>query len=372
MTSAPTISAAGMKPSILRELLFEQFPLIGIVVVLGIVTAYAQHGFLPGGNVAFPLAGVKVPIWHIVWMGFWTGYTTAMVGQAAGIFALPYTMSVLQFVNPHVTPTMQLLTFLNPFGALFGFHRNRQWNVDFALWVCLGGVLGGLLGPFIRLTVLSDVEPFTFATGLGLSIVGIHLCYEVYRSFREKTPDGIEAKFRAEMSARRAAGLSPSGIPAGLAIETLSKGSGRLVIGFWGETWTLRLSFLFVAGAGVGALSAALGIGGGFLLVPIFAAVYRMPMYILVAATIPFAVVLSAVGLFTYDVIMPAVTGVSIEPEWSWGMFAAAGGILGSWIAAKTQRFVPEHFLKLMLGGMTVITGALYVVSCFYEFPFQL
>ena len=54
-----------------------------------------------------------------------------------------------------ITPTTQLLTFLNPFGALFGFRRNRQWNLDMALWVCLGGVVGGL----IALIVIFETLP---------------------------------------------------------------------------------------------------------------------------------------------------------------------------------------------------------------------
>ncbi len=53
-------------------------------------------------------------------------------------------------------------------------------------------------------------------------------------------------------------------------------------------------------------------------------------------------------------------------------VFAAAGGILGSWIAAKTQRFVPEYSLKVMLGAITSIAGALYVVDMFFEMPFRL
>jgi len=81
-------------------------------------------------------------------MGFWTGYTMAVVGEAAGIFALPYTMSILQFTSPSVTPTTQFLSFLNPFGALFGFRRNGQFNLDLAKWVCFGGIAGGLIRPF--------------------------------------------------------------------------------------------------------------------------------------------------------------------------------------------------------------------------------
>ena len=82
------------RKSLLREFVTEQTPLLALVLALGFGAAELQHGFLPGGDVAFPLAGVKVPVWHLVWMGFWTGYTMAMVGEAAGIFALPYTMSI--------------------------------------------------------------------------------------------------------------------------------------------------------------------------------------------------------------------------------------------------------------------------------------
>ncbi len=358
---------------IAREFLTEQLPLIGVVLALGFIAAQAQHGFLPGADIAFPLAGVSVPIWHLIWMGFWTGYTMAIVGEAAGIFALPYTMSILQFTTASVTPTTQLLTFINPFGALFGFRRNRQINLDLAKWVCLGGAAGGLIGPFVRVTLLSDTEPFTFVVGLALLAAGLHLGAAAIRGFRARaTGTGLEARFHRAAAERRAKGLAPSGIPAGEPITTLSRGSGHITIEYWGEQWRISQLTLTVTGFLVGILSAAIGVGGGFLLVPIFSALYKLPMYVLVAATIPYVIVLSAIGLFTYAVIVPAFTGITISPEWAWGFFAAAGGILGAWCAAKTQRFVPEHLLKLMLGGITGCAGALYVINFFVDLPFKL
>ena len=71
--------------------------MLAVVLALGFGAAELQHGYLPGGDIAFPLAGVKVPIWHLVWMGFWTGYTMAVVGEAAGIFA-----RALHHVDPAV------------------------------------------------------------------------------------------------------------------------------------------------------------------------------------------------------------------------------------------------------------------------------
>lgn len=373
MLAGPEAVSTTKSPTIAREFFVEQLPLILVVLALGFAVAYDQQAFRAGGDVAFALAGARVAVWHLIWVGFWTGYTMALVGEAAGIFALPYTMSILQFSNLHVTPTMQLVTFLNPFGALSGFRRSRQWNLDLALWVCLGGVVGGLSGPFLRFTVLSDVRPFTLAVGLVLVFAGGHLCLSAVQGFRRrKTGGGLDAKFHTEAATRREKGEAPSGLPAGTGIKTIAREGVRLTIEFWDHRWQVNQATLFITGVLVGVISSALGVGGGFLLVPIFAAIYGLPMYVLVAATIPYVIVLSAVGLFTYCFILPAVAGAAISPEWAWGLFVAAGGILGSWCAAKTQRFVPQHILLAMLGGITGAAGSLYVVGFFFPLPFKL
>lgn len=343
------------RASLAREFWTQQAPLIGGALILGLIAAYWQHGFLPGAERAFPVAEVRVPVWHLIWMGAWTGYTMAVVGEAAGIFALPYSMSILQFVNPSVTPSTQLLTFLNPFGALLGFRRSGQWNLKFAAAVCLGGALGGLIGPFLRSGLLAAKDVFHLAVGIALAIAGIHLCYAAFHSVKPRVPAGDSRDaYRRKVS-----------------IQAHVTG-WRIRVSFKDEHWDMSMLALFGVGAGVGMFASALGVGGGFLLVPIFASLYGLPMYVLVAATIPYVIVLSAVGLFTYNFILPAFGSAPIAPEWAWGFFAAAGGIFGSWSASKTQMYVPEHFLKLMLGGVTGIVGTLYVVNFFHPLPFRL
>lgn len=351
--------ATGRQSSVAREFLYEQTPLIVALLVAGVLAAYWQHGFLPGGSRAWPLAGQQVPIWHLIWMGLWTGYTMAIVGQAPGIFALPYSISILRFNNTHVTPTMQVLSVLSPLGALFGFRRTGQWNLDFALWPCVGAVAGGAIGPFLRLTVLAHAKPFNFTVGLVLVFVGLQLLGSAHRSYRQSTE-----------TARNNYAVNSDPVPGAPRprerIRTLARTLGTLTIGYRDQQWTMNTGLLFLSGAAVGILGSALGIGGGFLLVPLFAAVYQLPMYVLVAATIPYTVALSAVGLVTFEFVLPVVMGRTVTPEWSWGLFAAAGGIAGSWFAAKTQTYVPEHLLKLMLGTVTVGVGAFYVISLFH------
>jgi uncharacterized membrane protein YfcA len=353
--------AASARASIAREFLLQQVPFIAGALLLGYISAHLQHGFVPNGDQPYPLAQVRVPVWHVIWMGIWTGYTMALVGQAAGIFALPYTTSVLQFSNVHVTPSTLLLTFLNPIGALLGFRRTGQWNLDFAAWLCAGGVIGGLTGPFLRSTVLAAAGPFRFMLGLALVFVGAQLCH--------KALGGFSAKTRASGGHKAPAGGGKH--PGVTRIETLATGHGRLTIGYLGQSWTLNLWVLFVIGAAVGVISSALGLGGAFLIVPILVMIYKLPMYVVPAATIPYAVVLSAVGLFTYCVLLPLFGTKSIQPEWAWGFFAGAGGIFGSWTAAKTQLYVPEHLLNIMLGSVTGAVGVLYVINFFFLLPFK-
>jgi uncharacterized membrane protein YfcA len=345
------------KASVLQEVWRQQLPIIAALLAAGFAAAYLQHGYLPGGDRPFPLAGVRVPIWHLIWMGVWTGYVMALVGQAAGILALPYSTSVLQFDNPHVTPTMLVLTLFNPVGALLGFRRGGQWNLDFAAAVCGGGLVGGLIGPFLRATVLADADAFRTTLGAALVLFGLQLCYGAIRDYHRF---GRRSGWHFLASSQ---GGEQANTYNKVTIETTLRSFSRIRIRFGSEERQLSNIHLFIAGLGVGIFSSALGVGGGFLLVPIFANAWRLPIYIMVAATIPYTLVLSLAGILTFIFVLPLMGTPASAPEWSWGFFTAAGGVFGSWCASKNQIYVPEHFLALFLGGMTGLAGLLYVLN---------
>jgi hypothetical protein len=349
--------------TVLHELLREQLPICIFFLFCGFAVAYLQYGYIPGSERPFPIAGVRVPIWHLIWMGVWTGYTMALVGQAAGIFALPYSTSILQFTNPHVSPTMLLLTFLSPIGAHLGFRRTGQRNLYFATAVCAGGAVGGVIGPFLRAGVLANADVFRMTLGIALTLFGLQLCHKAIRDY---------GKYGRVLGSDFAGNGDQSAGSQQIAIRTVRHSFASISIAFGREERTLSNVALFQIGCGVGIFSSALGVGGGFLLVPIFAMMYRIPIYVMVAATIPYTIILSATGIISFVVILPLLGTPAITPEWSWGLFTAAGGVFGAWWASKTQRYVPEHFLGLMLGSVTGLTGLLYVISAVVRLPFRL
>ncbi|MHB1359400.1 MAG: sulfite exporter TauE/SafE family protein [Rhodocyclaceae bacterium] len=357
---------------LLREFLHDQLPMVVITFAAAVAISYAQSGIVPGGDRAFDVAGVRVPIWHLVWMGLWTGYTMGLVGQASGIFSLPYTVSILQFESVAVSPTMLIVTFLNPFGALLGYWRGRQLNFDLAIWLCIGTALGSPFGPFIRVYWLADPVPFKAAIGLALFIMAVNMVLEMTPWYLKKRPRvrAFKEKFNRHLAESIKAGRPPSGLPHDFRIVTLERSWRKIKISYWGEEQTLSVPLLFVIGFLVGIASSTLGAGGGFLLVPIMVSFFGLPMYVLVAASIPFVIVLSVTGLITY-LALPLFTGTIATPDWGFGLFIASGAILGAWAAAKTQRFIPEKFLKSMLSAVTGAVGMLYVVNYFWTLPFK-
>ncbi len=358
---------------IAEEFLREQLPLIALCFAAGIAASYWQHGALVGvAGVEFPLAGVYVPLWHLVWMGFWTGYTMALVGEASGIFSLPYSMSILRFDNIFISPTNTVLTFLNPLGAILGFRSEKRLNLDLALWPCVGTLFGSQIGPFIRVFFLEDEGLFKAVTGASLALLGIYMVYQITPMYTRRggKQQTIERAFHAHAEQLRQRGEMPSGLPEGVELKTLGKSWRAITVEFWDIQWRLSVPLLFALGAGVGLVSSTLGVGGGFLMTPILVTMFGLPLYVIVAITLPYVFVQSAIALFSYTVTVPLITGVHTPPEWAWGLYASAGAIFGAWLASKTQRYVPQRSLKIMAGGVTAITGSLYVVSFFVELPF--
>jgi hypothetical protein len=52
---------------------------------------------------------------------------------------------------------------------LLGFRRAGQWNLDLAVWPCLGSLIGSQVGPFIRVAFRSDPVPFKALVGVALA-----------------------------------------------------------------------------------------------------------------------------------------------------------------------------------------------------------
>lgn len=260
--------ASKLRP-LVKEFLTEQVPLFTGVFLVGLLVCYQQYGFIPGPDAAFPVSGVSVSVWHLIAMGFGTGYLMALVGQASGLFSLAYSMSILNFTSIAVSPTSLVTTFINPFGALLGFWRSHQWNKDLALWLCIGAVLGSSLGPFLRVYVFFDPIPFKALIGVVMFLMSIDLWLEISPWYRRRIAQRI-----ANENTRSTDTNHNLHSPTGYQIITIERSLRKIVIAYKERTTTLGVPAMVLTGLIVGVVGVTLGIGGGFLLVPILLVVY--------------------------------------------------------------------------------------------------
>jgi uncharacterized membrane protein YfcA len=211
-----------------------------------------------------------------------------------------------------------------------------------------GGGAGSPFGPFLRTHLFHDPVLFKALIGLVLLFLSGHLIVELTPWYLSRTP-----RQRA------------------FSIDTVERTRFGFTLSYWGERQTFSIPVMLAIGLGVGICASTLGVGGGFLLVPIMVTFFGLPMHVLVAATIPYVITLSLTGLFSYTVTLPLLTGKTAPPDWGFGLLVASGASLGSWLGSKTQRFIPERYLKSMLAGVTGVVAVLYIVNYFRPLPFK-
>jgi hypothetical protein len=106
-------------------------------------------------------------------------------------------------------------------------------------------------------------------------------------------------------------------------------------------------------GMGIAVLSSALGVGGGFLLVPFMSIVMRLPMYV-IAGTSALAIAIHSVTSITNYVRL------GIELDFPMLGFLLVGVMAGSAIGPVISKFIPENGLRGFLGVVLLLIGLRY------------
>ncbi len=74
----------------------------------------------------------------------------------------------------------------------------------------------------------------------------------------------------------------------------------------------------------------------------------------------------SVAGVLFYSII-PAKAGMVCAPDWLLGFLFGAGGFAGMYCGARLQKFVPQKFLRLILGLLITILAGSYILQYFMK-----
>ncbi len=270
-----------------------------------------------------PIALTSIHILVPVGLGLAVGLLSGLFGVGGGFLMTPL---LIMFGIPS---TVAAATDSNQIVAASTSGTYAHWkvgNVDFkmGLYLLIGGFIGGLLGveaiKVLRAMGNADfVIKVTYVIMLG--VVGGYMFIESLMSMRKKidTP-------KTEKESRIGAFLKA------LPLQTRFEKSGV----------THSLLVPVVLGTVVGVLAAIMGVGGGFLMVPIMFYILRMPMHVIVGTSL-FQILFTCIEV----TFLQSYTNHTVD--FTLAVLLLVGSTVGAQVGAVFGRKLKGEQLKILL-----------------------
>lgn len=321
----------------------------------------------PRGVFGIPGAPKVSYILAILW-AVWVGWIFSTVGAFGGIMAGVGHMTVYGLgdyartfgqtapgLNKTLTDSIrtsnQFLVGLSALVSSINYLKSKQlaWPVGIAL--ALGSIAGALFIPWLTGGKIS-FKQYQGWFGLFVFVVGAFLFYET-------TPKGQEKKKAAKQAAQAFAKARKEGT-AGEGISFKSFSLTKATFSFFGIEFKFNPIVVFIGGLVIAAISSFLGVGGGFLYVPFLTTVVGAPMYV-VAGTSAMAVLLSMITS-----IAGYITVAKAGMDWGLVGVELIGIFVGSMIGPRTQKYIPDIWLKRLFVLLALYVGLGYLSKGFF------
>jgi len=277
-----------------------------------------------------PIAGNSVNVLLIFGLGGLVGILSGIFGVGGGFLMTPLLIMI------GIPPTVAAASDSNQIvgastsGTLAHY---KMGNVDFKMGILLliGGVAGGTLGVQV-IKVLRQMGNADFLIKityvLMLGFVGSYMFIESLQALRIKEV--------------------PATIP-----QKKSKYAqliGKLPWQIEFEKSGVRLSILMplVLGTFVGILAAIMGVGGGFIMVPVMVYLLRMPMHVVVGTSL-FQILFTCVDV----TIMQSYSNHTVD--FILALILLLGSTLGAQFGAKISKKLKGDQLKILLASLVLI-----------------
>jgi len=292
----------------------------------------------PRVQIYLPIADLPVNIFLILAMGAAVGFVSGLFGIGGGFLMTP----LLIFLG--IAPAVAVASVAShiaasSFSGAISYWRRRAIDPALAGVLLCGGIIGTALG----------VSTFTLLRALGQLDLMIALSYVALLT----SVGGVMAweGLRAMLRTRR-----------GIVIPARRSGSHGWIHGlplkmrFKRSKIYLSIIPVVLVGIFIGFLGAVMGIGGGFILVPIMIYVLRVPTstvigtsMVLTLVTMLFATMLHAITNHLVDAVLALILMV--------------GGVTGAQFGARAGQKIRGEQLRLLLGLLILAVGIRFAVE---------
>lgn len=317
-------------------------------------------------QILFPVSGVETNVFLPPLVSFVISFFTSMGGVSGAFLLLPFQMSFLGYTSPSVSATNFVFNIVAIPSGVYRYMKDGRmaWPLT---WVISAGTLPGvLIGYYLRIVYLPDPQTFKLFVGCVLLYIGLRLLYEMTgKSAAGKTRmKALEDKFqqRTEEVRKQQTARLASGLPGDAVVKTVSFSLSMVEYEFWGERFSFSTAGMFFLSLIVGVIGGTYGIGGGAIIAPFCVAVFRLPVYTVAGAALMGTFLTSIAGVTFYSII-PAKGALATSPDWLLGALFGAGGLAGMYLGARFQQYVPQKFIKLMLGFLIFFVATKYILQ---------
>lgn len=278
-------------------------------------------------NFYLPIAGHSLNVFMLLGLGASVGLLSGLTGVGGGFLMTPL------LIMTGIPPTIAAASDSNQIVAATTsgtYAHYRMGNVDFKMGIILliGGFLGGTVGVQIikTLRTLGDADFVIKATYVVmLTLVGSYMLV-----------DSIRCR-------RRSAGASQlAAAPPVPSMFSRFIGSLPGQVRFPKSDVTLPFILPFLVGGFVGMLAAVMGLGGGFIMVPLMCYVLKMPMHVVVGTNL-----FQEVFVCANVTIMQAISNHTVDMVLA--IILLIGSSVGAQVGARISRRLEAEHLKTLL-----------------------
>ncbi|MEW6002364.1 MAG: sulfite exporter TauE/SafE family protein [Nitrospirota bacterium] len=281
-----------------------------------------------------PVALTSINVLLPVGLGLAVGILSGLFGVGGGFLMTPL---LIMFGIPS---TIAAATDSNQIVAASTSGTYAHWkvgNVDFkmGLYLLIGGFIGGLIGvqaiKVLRAMGNADfVIKMTYVVMLG--IVGTYMFFESLSSMKRKKKEEVRVK-------KKESGISR--FLKSLPFQTHFEKSGV----------THSALVPIFLGIFVGILAAIMGVGGGFLMVPVMVYLLRMPMHVVVGTSL-FQILFTCIEV----TFLQAYTNHTVD--FTLAVLLLLGSTVGAQVGAVLGRKLKGEQLKILLAVIVLVVTA--------------
>ena len=293
-------------------------------------------------NLYLPLAGNSTNILLLFGLGGAVGFLSGLFGVGGGFLMTPLLIMV------GIPSTVAAASDSNQIVAAStsaSYAHYRLGNVDFkmGLLLIIGGVIGGTVGvQFIKLLRAMGNADFvikiTYVVMLG--VIGFYMFMESLQSMRKK-PLAVESK-RVE--------------PGKISLYNRMIQALPYQMHFDKSGVTLSPLLPLILGVFVGILAAIMGVGGGFIMVPVMVYMLRMPMHVVVGTSL-FQILFTCINV----TIMQSISNHTVDMVLA--IILLLGSTLGAQFGVRLSKRLKADQLKILLASIVLVVMVQMLVS---------